>query len=58
MPLQEIREWIMSISELYICVILTIEYFYDKRLNEHVKAMKRRVKKHLEFEHLNEGEGK
>lgn len=56
--LPEIREWISFAAELYICWILTIEYIYDKRLNEHVKAMKRRVKKHLEFENLTQGESK
>ncbi len=25
----EIREWIMFIAELYICGILTVEYYYD-----------------------------
>lgn len=25
----EIREWIMLVAELYICWILTMEYFYD-----------------------------
>lgn len=25
----EIREWVMLAAELYICWILTMEYFYD-----------------------------
>jgi hypothetical protein len=50
--------WLDTILEIYICVILTIEYIYDKRLNEHVKSLKKRTKKRYEFESLTEGEGK
>lgn len=56
--MHELREWINFAAELYICWILTKEYIYDKNLNEHIKAMKRRVKKHLDFENLTTGESK
>ncbi len=51
-------EAITVISEVYICVILTVEYFYDRAFNQHVKNMKRRTKKHLEFDKLTIGESK
>jgi hypothetical protein len=44
--------------ELYICIILTAEYIYDMRLNQHVKALKKRTKRRFEFEELNQGESK
>lgn len=46
------------ILELLVVVILIAEYRYDAKLNEHVKAIKRRTKKRFEFERLTEGEMK
>lgn len=51
-------EWLMILMELYICLVLTVEFWYDWKMNEHVKSIKRRTKKRFEFEQLNEGEGK
>jgi cbb3-type cytochrome oxidase cytochrome c subunit len=39
-------------------VVLVIEYFYDKALNDHVKAMKKRTRKRFEFDSLTTGESK
>ena len=44
--------------ELYVCIILTIEFWYDWKLNQHVKKMKQRTKRRFEFEELTKGEGK
>lgn len=44
--------------ELYVCVILTIEFWYDWRLNQHVKSLKKRTRRNFEFQELNKGEGK
>lgn len=45
-------------AEIYICLILTVEFWYDWRLNQHVKAIKKRTKKRFEFDNLTDGEGK
>lgn len=50
--------WLDTIIELAILGILIAEYIYDKRLNEHVRAMKQRTKKRFEFEHLTQGESR
>lgn len=51
-------EVLSLILESLVVIILIIEYRYDKNLNEHVKAMKRRTKKRFMFEQLTQGEGK
>lgn len=48
--------WLDTIIELAILVILIAEYIYDRNLNEHVKAMKKRTKKRFEFDRLCVGE--
>ncbi len=40
----EIREWIMFLAELYICWILTIEYFFDKKVYESKRKKIKRTK--------------
>lgn len=54
------HEWIRDIFDLYICAILTVEYFYgrsDKDIkNEAVRKKKAREK--YRFESLNVGEGR
>lgn len=40
----EIREWTMWIAELYICWILTIEYFFDKTVYEQKRKKIKRTK--------------
>jgi hypothetical protein len=48
-------EWM----DLYICIILTIELWYDKWWNDTQSRKKRRAKdKELGFDHLNIGEHK
>ena len=42
--LATIREWTMWIFELYICWILTIEYFYDKKVYESKRKTIKRTK--------------
>ena len=44
--------------ESAILVILIMEYIYDKRLNDHVKSLKRRTKRRFDFEILTNGEMK
>lgn len=48
----EIREWVMLVAELYVCYILTHEFFYDKQVYEQkrrkVKRTKNTVKVSLE----------
>lgn len=43
--LAEFREWLMFLSELYICWILTMEYFYDKEKDEIKRQRKTRTTK-------------
>lgn len=50
---------ILSLTlEASVVIILVVEYRYDKHLNEHVKALKRRTKRSYEFQELNQGEHK
>ena len=44
--------------ELYIALILTVEFVYDYWWNSREQRKKRRAKKELKFEELNQGEGK
>jgi len=46
----------MFIAEWLIVGILIAEYLYDKRLNEHVRSLKKRTQKRFEFSELNQGE--
>lgn len=39
-----VRDWTMWIFELYICWILTIEYFYDKKVYESKRHQIKRTK--------------
>ena len=55
--IHELREWIMLIAELYICVILTVEYMWG-RSDTDIKKEEKRKRKKPEFDELNIGEGK
>jgi predicted nucleic acid-binding protein len=52
------HELLRDAFDLYICVILTVEYFYGRSDTDLKKEEKRRAKKRPEFEHLTVGEGK
>lgn len=41
----EIREWLMCLAELYICWILTKEYFYDFQKDVEKKQKRTRTTK-------------
>lgn len=43
--LAELREWVMLAAELYICWILTMEYFYDKEKDDKKQRRTRTTKK-------------
>ena len=40
--ISEIREWAMFLAELYVCWILTAEYYFDKVIYE---QKRRRIKR-------------
>ena len=44
MIIPELREWVMLTAELYICWILTIEYFFDKKVYESKRKNIKRTK--------------
>lgn len=44
--------------EIYVCIILTVEFLYDYRLNQHVKRLKKRTKRNFDFSELTQGEHK
>lgn len=41
----ELREWVAFVAEVYICVILTAEYFYDANKDLLKKQKKTRTTK-------------
>jgi hypothetical protein len=49
---------LMDGLELYICLILTVEFIYDYWWNSREQRLKRRKKKQPEFDQLNQGESK
>lgn len=49
---------LMDGLELYICLILTVEFVYDYWWNTRENRIKRRKNKQLEFDHLNKGDRK
>jgi hypothetical protein len=54
------HELIQDVLELYVCIILTVEYFYG-RSDSDIKSEAKRKKKARErysFDSLNVGEGK
>ena len=44
--------------EAYICIILTVEFYYDYWYNTRENRKKRRAKKEPQFESLTKGESK
>lgn len=52
------HQWIDTLLELYIAVILTIEYLWGRSDTDIKKEEKRRAKKKPDFENLTQGEGK
>ncbi len=53
------HEWLNTLLELYICAILTAEYFYGRSDADIKREEKRKqAKRKLNFETLNQGEGK
>ena len=45
-------------AEIYICLILSIEFVYDYYWNTRENRKKRRAKRQPEWENLTKGEGK
>jgi hypothetical protein len=43
--INELREWVMLIFEGYICWILTMEYYFDKEIEEKKHKRTRTTKK-------------
>jgi hypothetical protein len=50
--------WIDTILELLVVLILLVEFWYDWRLNQHVKSLKKRTKRNFDFQNLTDGEGR
>ncbi len=51
-------EIISLVLETLVVLILLVEFWYDWKLNQHVKAIKKRTKRNYIFEQLTSGEGK
>jgi len=57
--LNEIREWLMVGAELYICYILTREYYWGRSDMDIKREEKRKqAKRKMTFESITTGEGK
>ena len=54
------HDWLMMTSEVYICVILTLEYLWGRSDTDIKKEAKRRkqAKEKYGFENLTDGESK
>jgi hypothetical protein len=55
-----VKEWIAIILDLYICIILTVEYLWgrsDTDLKNEAKK-KSKIRRDRHFEELNVGEGR
>lgn len=51
-------EVLSLLLESMVVLILVIEFWYDWKLNNHVKSLKKRTKRNFDFAELNEGEGR
>jgi len=57
----QVREWLMILLDFYICVILTIEYFWgrsDSDLKNEAKKKTKIRRERYQFENLTTGEGR
>lgn len=54
----KMHEWIDTILEAYIALVLTVEYLWGRSDTDIKKEETRKRKKRFEFEHLNQGEHK